>query len=80
MSAAVDALGSIHLVEANQLDIVAGVPRITLRFTVDAGAYEAENRQAVRAAASMADAVGRVALASGLRVLRRDRGRWQPVR
>jgi len=79
MSTAVAALGSMHLVEANQLDIVAGVPRITLRFTVEASQDDVENRQARDAGASMRHAVESVALTEGLHVLRRRQGKWIPV-
>lgn len=76
METAVAALGSAHHVEANQLDIVAGVPRITLRFMVPANEYAVENSQARRAAISMRAAVEEVAQGRDLRVLRRIRGRW----
>jgi hypothetical protein len=80
MEAAVDAVGSAHVVEANQLDVVAGVPRITVRFTVDPNAYDAENRQALQAAANMRHAVEQVATTDRLAVLRRSRGKWQALR
>ena len=79
MDTAVAVLGSLHLVEANQLDIVAGIPRITLRFLVDPADWEAESRQATRAALSMRHAVSEVADVGRLRILRRRRGRWEPV-
>jgi hypothetical protein len=79
MSTAVDALGSMHLVEANQLDIIAGVPRITLRFTVEASQDDVEDRQARNAGASMRHAVESVAVTGGLQVLRRRRGKWIPL-
>ncbi|MFD1214752.1 hypothetical protein ACFQ36_22250 [Arthrobacter sp. GCM10027362] len=79
MEAAVEAVGSAHLVEANRLEIAGGVPRIVVRFMVDATAREAEDRQALQAAANMRDAVGEVAATGALQVLRRVRGRWEPV-
>ncbi|TJY67306.1 hypothetical protein E4J89_15565 [Arthrobacter sp. CAU 1506] len=79
MEAAVAAVGAAHIVEANQLDVVAGVPRITVRFTVDANAYAAENRQALQAGANMRHAVEGVATTARLAVLRRSRGKWAPV-
>ncbi|MCG2622836.1 hypothetical protein LVY72_13090 [Arthrobacter sp. I2-34] len=79
MEAAVDAVGSAHVVEANQLDIVAGTPRIAVRFTVDPTARDIEDRQALQAAANMRHAVGQVAVTGQLQVLRRVRGRWEPV-
>lgn len=79
MEAAVAALGASHHVEANQLDIVSGIPRITLRFMVPDNEWSLENDQAKRAAANMRHAVDEVAEAERLRVLRRQRGRWVPL-
>ncbi len=80
MASAVDAVGSSHLVEAHRLDIVAGVPRITVRFMVDATSTDQENERALVSAGDMEDAVSRVATCRGLRVLRRSpRGRWLQV-
>ena len=79
MDAAVEALGTRHHVEANQLQIAGGVPQLNLRFLVEATEYSGENRQAVESAAMMRDAVERVALTGSLVVLRRSRGRWTPV-
>ena len=61
MEAAVDAVGAAQLVEANQLEIVGGVPRIAVRFTVEPTTAEREDRQALQAAANMLDAVAEVA-------------------
>ncbi|WP_346960531.1 hypothetical protein [uncultured Arthrobacter sp.] len=79
MAAAVEALGTRHHVESNQLEIASGVPQLNLRFLVDATAYAAENSQALESAAMMRDAVERVAVTGPLTVLRRNRGRWAPV-
>ncbi|KRE81600.1 hypothetical protein [Arthrobacter sp. Soil763] len=79
METAVEALGTRHHVEANQLELAGGVPQLNLRFLVDATAYAAENRQALESAAMMRDAVERVAVTGTLMVLRRSRGRWAPV-
>ena len=79
MAAAVEALETRHHVEANQLDIVGGVPQISLRFMVDARDYSGENDEARSSAAMMRDAVERVAVTGSLYVLRRNRGRWSPV-
>jgi len=79
MEAATDAVGSAHLVEAHQLDVVGGVPRITVRFLVEPGAYDDENRQAMLAAENMRHAVEEVAHTARLAVLRRVRGRWDPL-
>ena len=80
MEAAVDGVGSAHVVEANQLDVVAGVPRITVRFTVDPNSYDAEDRQALQTAANMRHAVEQVATTERLAVLRRSRGKWLTLR
>ncbi len=79
MAAAVEALETRHHVESNQLDIVGGVPQLSLRFTVDDRDYAGENDDARTSAAMMRDAVERVALTGSLYVLRRNRGRWAPV-
>lgn len=79
MEAAAGALASSHHVEASQLDIVSGIPRITLRFMVPDNEWSLENSQAKRAAATMRHAVEQVAEAERLRVLRRQRGRWVPL-
>lgn len=79
MEAAVGAVGSAHVVEANQLDIVGGLPRIAVRFTVEPTARDIEDRQALQAAANMRHAVDEVATTARLQVLRRVRGRWDPV-
>lgn len=79
MDTAKAALATRHHVEANQLDIVGGVPRITLRFTVEEEEYEADARAARSAAALMRAEVERVARTQQLVVLRRIRGRWSPV-
>ncbi|MNU10443.1 hypothetical protein D3C72_2575930 [compost metagenome] len=65
--------------ESNQLDIVGGVPQISLRFLVEARDYIGENSEARESAAMMRDAVERVALTGNLYVLRRSRGKWAPV-
>jgi hypothetical protein len=79
MDAAVEALGTRHHVESHQLQIAGGVPQLNLRFLVEATEYSGENRQALESAAMMRDAVERVALTGALSVLRRSRGKWQPV-
>lgn len=79
MAAAVEALETRHHVESNQLDIVGGVPQISLRFMVQAGEYSGENSEARTSAAMVRDAVERVALTGSLYVLRRSRGKWAPV-
>jgi len=79
MAAAVEALGTRHHVESNQLELAGGVPQLNLRFLVEATEYSGENNQARESAAMMRDAVERVAVTGSLLVLRRNRGRWAPV-
>ena len=79
MDTAVAALAGRHHVEANQLDIVAGIPRITLRFTVEELERDVENSTARESAALMRAAVEAVAVTQRLAVLRRVRGRWMAV-
>ncbi|MDJ0311696.1 hypothetical protein [Arthrobacter sp. H35-D1] len=76
MDMAVSAVGAAHVVEANQLDIVAGTPRITVRFMVEASEYDAENQQARNAAVSMAHGVNTVANTGALGTFRRSAGKW----
>lgn len=78
MNAAVDTLGARHHVDANQLDVVAGIPRITVRYTVEDDGQP--DIQAVESAALLRAAVEGVAVSEKLVVLRRTKGRWIIVR
>ena len=78
MDTAVDSLAAAHHVDANQLDVVAGVPRITVRYTVEEDGNP--DMRAVASAAAMRAAVERVAVSEKLVVLRRTRGRWMTLR
>lgn len=79
METAVEAVKSVRLVEANQLDVIGGVPRITVRLMVTASTYHGENDDARFTALTMRSAVNRVAITGGMRVTRRVRGRWEGV-
>lgn len=79
MGMAVAAVGAAHVVEANQLDIVAGVPRITVRFMVEASEYDTENLQARDAAAAMRHGINTVGTTGTLRTARRSAGKWLPL-
>jgi hypothetical protein len=79
MDSAREALGSVHHVEAHQIDVVRGIPQITVRFLVEAENDEAELASARRAALAMQDAVEEVATTGRLQVLQRRRGAWIPV-
>jgi hypothetical protein len=76
MDLAVAVVASRHVVEANQLDIVGGVPRITVRFMVEASEYDAENHLARDAAASLRHGVEPAATTGALRTCRRSAGKW----
>lgn len=78
MEAAVASLATGHHVDANQLDVVAGVPRITVRYTVEEDGNP--DVRAVSSAAAMRAAVENVAVTEKLVVLRRTKGRWIALR
>lgn len=73
------AIGAAHLVEADNLDIVRGVPRITVRFMVEPSTGAGEDAAAWQAAVNLRHAVEQVARAERLGLTRRVRGRWEPV-
>lgn len=79
MDAAQGSLAASYTVEAKDLEVVARVPRIVLRFTVPESTWQGENRAALAAAARMRVAVMEVATTGRLEVLRRARGRWEAV-
>ena len=79
MERAEAALAAAYTVEAKDLEVVARVPRIVLRFTVPDSTWQQENRAAQAAAAQMRIAVMEAATTGRLEVLRRVRGRWEPV-
>jgi uncharacterized membrane protein YkoI len=78
MDTAVASLEIGHHVDANQLDVVAGVPRITVRYTVEEDGNP--DARAVSSAAAMRAAVETVAVTEKLVVLRRTKGRWIALR
>ena len=73
------AIGATHEVAAKDVEVVARVPRIVLRFTVPAAHRAAEDAEAAAVAGRMAEAVADVATVGRLDVLRREGGRWLPV-
>ncbi len=79
MDRAETALAATHTVEAKDIQVVARVPRIVLRFTVPESTWTREAGEAVGAAHRMREAVQEVATTGRLEVLRRSRGRWEPV-
>lgn len=79
MDLAEAAVQATHVLAAKDIEVVARVPRIVLRFTVPASHRVAEDAEASAAADRMGEAVADVAVTGRLDVLRRDGGRWVPV-
>lgn len=79
MDAALASLGGWH-VDATDIAVTAGTPRILLRFTVPDSSDAEENQVARLAAVGTRDAVDEVAGTGQLWVLRRRGGRWLPLR
>lgn len=73
---AVEAVGAAYVVEARDLDLVAGVPVITVRFYVEDTGEDEEVARAHAAARVLAEHVAGVAKTGRLTVLRRLKGRW----
>lgn len=73
MDSAVAAVSSIATVEHTDIQILSGVPRIVVRFTID------DDVDARFVAGAMKDAVSRVAATGAGRLLLRRGGRWIPV-
>jgi hypothetical protein len=71
---AADAAAALTTVEAADLGIVAGAPRITIRFTADDAEIAGQLGQHI---ASATDAVAEVLVA---KVTERVKGRWYVVR
>lgn len=66
-------------VDATDIAVTAGTPRILLRFSVPESSEAEENQAARLAAVHARDAVGEVAGTGQLWVLRRRDGRWLPL-
>lgn len=66
-------------VDATDIAVTAGTPRILLRFSVPDSSEAAENQAARLAAVHARDAVDEVAGTGQLWVLRRRGGRWLPL-
>lgn len=79
LDGAVEAIGENFHVDDRQVDVVAGSPRITVRFTVPDSSDAEEVQLALMATAAAHEAVDRVALIGRRWVLRRAGGRWIPV-
>ena len=78
MAAARAALVEFH-VDATDIAVTAGTPRILLRFSVPDSNESDENQAARLAAVHTRDAVDEVAITGQLWVLRRRGGRWLPL-
>ncbi len=78
MDAARAALGEHHI-DATDVAVTGGTPRILLRFTVPESGEAEENSIARLAAVRARDAVEFVAETANLWVLRRRAGRWVPL-
>jgi hypothetical protein len=74
MEAAVSSVG--HHVDATDIKLVAGTPRIVLRFTVPASSEAGEDTAARAAAHNAREAVEHVASTGRNHLLRRRRGSW----
>ncbi len=74
MDAAVSALG--HHIDATDITVVAGTPRILVRFTVPASSGYDEDAAARTASRASREAVDTVATTGRYRLLRRYRGTW----
>jgi len=68
-----------HHVDATDVAITGGVPRILLRFTVPSSGHDEEDHAAHDAATRMRTAVEEVADVGRRRLLRRRQGSWLPV-
>ena len=76
MSAARRSLAVLFTVESTDIQVVARVPQIVLRFTVEATGDDEEQQLAVLAARRMRAAVAEVAATGRLELFLRQGGRW----
>ena len=75
MEAALSSLGTHH-VDAADITVIDGTPRILVRFTVPASSAAGEDTAAQVAARHTREAVEPIASTGGHRLLRRRRGSW----
>ena len=74
------AVGSCeHHVDATEVVVIGGTPRIRIRFSVPAASAEEEDADARTAAVAMVQAVDGIADTGRRRLLRRRQGTWLPV-
>jgi hypothetical protein len=67
------AAAELTTVEATDLTVVGGTPRIVIRFTGD------DDTAAMPIASAVVERTGLTAIVTGWRVTRRVGGRWEPV-
>ncbi|MCH8614302.1 hypothetical protein [Arsenicicoccus dermatophilus] len=79
LETAVRTVRATHVVEADGLDVVGGMPRIWVRFTVDASGRDDEEHDARMVRARVVHAVAQVARCRNGRAARRVRDRWVPI-
>ncbi|MEL4505978.1 hypothetical protein AAEX63_13830 [Luteococcus sp. H138] len=79
LDGAVTAVQENFHVDDRQVDVVAGTPRITVRFTVPDSSDAEEVQLASMATEAAREAVDQVAMVGRYWVLRRLGGRWLPV-
>ena len=78
MDTAMTSLGSFH-VDATDIAVTAGTPRILVRFSVPDSSEAQEDQAARLAVVAARDAVDEVAVTGRLWVSRRTGGRWRPL-
>lgn len=80
METAIEATRAHYRVEDNRLDLVGGVPRLSIRFSVPNGSDEEERAMGWSVVDAVAARVSEVAALSAARLTRRSAtGRWYVV-
>jgi hypothetical protein len=74
LPAAASAAQALTTLEASELSVVRGAPRITVRFACD------DDAAAVSVARQVTEAARQVVEVATWQVTRRDGGKWYPVR
>ena len=79
LNGAVAAIGENFHVDDRQIDVIAGTPRVTVRYTVPDSSDAEEIALALMARDAAHEAIDAVAVAGRDWTLRRVGGRWIPV-
>lgn len=79
MDTAVAAVAENFHVDARQIDVIAGTPRVTVRYTVPDSSDEEERELALMARDAALEAVNEVAVVGRSWALLRRGGRWLPA-